>query len=50
MQQAYLAQVESVVGTVTVAEVERLNTEEDEDGIVALLSLGALSVFLELAR
>ncbi|KAA8712943.1 hypothetical protein [Pseudomonas cannabina] len=50
MQQAYLAQVESVVGTVTVAEVERLITEEDEDGLVALLSLGALSVFLELAR
>lgn len=50
MQQAYLAQVEAVVGAVTVAEVERLITEEDEDGLVALLSLGALSVFLELAR
>lgn len=50
MQQAYLAQVKTVVGAATVAEVERLIANEDEDGLVALLSLGALSVFLELAR
>jgi len=50
MQRAYLEQVKTVVGAATVAEVERLIAEEDEDGLVALLSLGALSVFLELAR
>ena len=50
MQQAYLKQVKTVVGAATVAEVERLIAEEDEDGLVALLSLGALSAFLELAR
>ena len=48
MQQAYLKQVKTVVGAATVAEVERLIA--DEDGLVALLSLGALSAFLELAR
>ncbi len=50
MQRAYLEQVKTVVGAATVAEVERLIANEDEDGLVALLSLGALSVFLELAR
>ena len=50
MQRAYLEQVKTVVGAATVAEVERLIAEDDEDGLVALLSLGALSVFLELAR
>lgn len=50
MQRAYLEQVKAVVGAATVAEVERLIAEEDEEGLVALLSLGALSVFLELAR
>ena len=50
MQQAYLKQVKTVVGAATVAEVERLIAEEDEDGLAALLSLGALSAFLELAR
>lgn len=50
MQRAYLDQVKTVVSAATVAEVERLIAEEDEDGLVALLSLGALSVFLELAR
>lgn len=50
MQQAYLKQVKTVVGAATVAEVERLIAEEDEEGLVALLSLGALSAFLELAR
>lgn len=50
MQRAYLEQVKTVVGAATVAEVERLIAEEDEEGLVALLSLGALSAFLELAR
>ncbi|MBT9303297.1 phage head morphogenesis protein [Pseudomonas sp. TAE6080] len=50
MQRAYLEQVKTVVSAATVAEVERLIAEEDEEGLVALLSLGALSAFLELAR
>ncbi|WP_421560830.1 MULTISPECIES: hypothetical protein [unclassified Pseudomonas] len=50
MQRAYLEQVKTVVGAATVAEVERLIAEDDEEGLVALLSMGALSVFLELAR
>ncbi len=50
MQRAYLEQVKTVVSAATVAEVERLISDEDEDGLVALLSLGALSAFLELAR
>jgi len=50
MQRAYLAQVKLVVDAATVAEVERLIAEEDENGLVALLSLGALAAFLELAR
>lgn len=50
MQRAYLEQVKTVVSAATVAEVERLIADEDEEGLVALLSLGALSAFLELAR
>jgi hypothetical protein len=50
MQQAYLKQVKTVVSAATVAEVERLIADEDENGLAELLSLGALSVFLELAR
>lgn len=50
MQRAYLDQVKTVVSAATVAEVERLIADEDEEGLVALLSLGALSAFLELAR
>jgi hypothetical protein len=50
MQRAYLAQVKLVVDAATVAEVERLIIEEDENGLAALLSLGALAAFLELAR
>lgn len=50
MQRAYLDQVKTVVSAATVAEVERLIAEDDEEGLVALLSLGALSAFLELAR
>lgn len=50
MQKSYLDQVKLVVGAAKVAEVERLITEEDENGLAALLSLGALAAFLELAR
>jgi hypothetical protein len=50
MQQAYLSQVRLVVGAATVAEVERLIAEEDENGLAALLSMGAMAAFLELIR
>jgi len=50
MQQAYLAQVKLVVGAATVAEVERLIAEEDENGLAAMLSMGAMAAFLELIR
>jgi len=50
MQQAYLAQVKLVVSAATVAEVERLIAEEDENGLAALLSMGAMAAFLELIR
>ena len=50
MQQAYLAQVKLVVGAATVAEVERLIAEEDENGLAALLTMGAMAAFLELIR
>ncbi|WP_039012526.1 hypothetical protein [Pseudomonas brassicacearum] len=50
MQQAYLAQVKLVVGAATVAEVERLIAEEDENGLAALLAMGAMATFLELIR
>lgn len=50
MQRAYLDQIRAVVGAATIAEVERLIATDDEDGLVALMSLGALSAFLELAR
>jgi len=50
MQQAYLAQVKLVVGAATVSEVERLIAEEDENGLAALLAMGAMAAFLELIR
>lgn len=50
MQQAYLAQVKLVVDAATVAEVESLINEEDENGLAALLSMGAMATFLELVR
>ncbi|MBI6621198.1 hypothetical protein YA0783_23145 [Pseudomonas corrugata] len=50
MQQAYLAQVKLVVSAATVAEVERLIAEEDENGLAALLAMGAMATFLELIR
>ncbi|MEG5263235.1 hypothetical protein TRP66_02900 [Pseudomonas sp. JDS28PS106] len=50
MQRAYLDQIKAVVSAATIAEVERLIAADDEDGLVALLSLGALSALLELSR
>jgi hypothetical protein len=50
MQQAYLAQVKLVVSAATVAEVERLIAEEDENGLAALLAMGAMAASLELIR
>lgn len=49
MAAAYLAEVRAVEGEATVAEVERLLREEDDDGLVAYLLLG-LGLFIELSR
>ena len=50
MAAAYLAEVRAVEGEATVAEVERLIAADDRDGLAALLSLGALTLFTELFR
>lgn len=50
MAAAYLAEVRAVEGEATVAEVERLIAADDRDGLSALLSLGALTLFTELFR
>ncbi|MGV6394515.1 hypothetical protein ACTUVN_004479 [Pseudomonas caspiana] len=50
MQKAYLDAISATVGAVTVAEVERLLAAEDENGLVELLSLGALSLLIESVR
>jgi len=50
MQKAYLDAVSATVGAATVAEVERLLAAEDENGLVELLSLGALSLLIEAVR
>lgn len=50
MAAAYLAEVRAVESAATVAEVERLIAEDDRDGLVALLSLGSLTIFTELFR
>lgn len=50
MADAYLAEVRAVESQATLAEVERLLRENDGDGLYALLTLGAMSGFLELFR
>jgi len=50
MAAAYLAEVRAVESAATVAEVERLISEDDRDGLVVLLSLGSLTIFTELFR
>lgn len=50
MQRAYLDSIRAAVDAAVIAEVERLIAEEDEQGLVALLSLGALAVFAEAMR
>lgn len=50
MASAYLAEVRAVESAATVAEVERLITEDDRDGLAVLLSLGGLTLFTELFR
>ncbi len=50
MAAAYLAEVRAVESAATVAEVERLIATDDRDGLAALLSLGALTLFTELFR
>ncbi|WP_236248313.1 hypothetical protein [Pseudomonas mosselii] len=50
MQKAYLDSIRAVVDAAVIAEVERLIAEDDEQGLVALLSLGALAAFAEAMR
>ncbi|WKL69422.1 hypothetical protein Q1Z72_12475 [Pseudomonas qingdaonensis] len=50
MQKAYLDSIRAAVDAAVIAEVERLIAEEDEQGLLALLSLGALAVFAEAMR
>lgn len=50
MQKAYLDSVRATVDAATVAEVERLLAADDENGLVELLSLGALSLLIESVR
>lgn len=50
MQKAYLDSIRVAVDAAVIAEVERLIAEDDEQGLVALLSLGALAVFAEAMR
>ncbi|MBF8746895.1 hypothetical protein [Pseudomonas monteilii] len=50
MQKAYLDSIRAAVDAAVIAEVERLIAEDDEQGLVALLSLGALAAFAEAMR
>ncbi|WP_062390942.1 hypothetical protein [Pseudomonas abietaniphila] len=50
MQKAYLDSIRSTISAATLAEVERLLSQNDEDGLVALLSLGAMALLAELVR
>ncbi|OAI84876.1 hypothetical protein [Pseudomonas putida] len=50
MQKAYLDSIRAAVDAAVIAEVERLIAEDDEQGLVALLSLGALAAFAEAVR
>lgn len=50
MQKAYLDSIRAAVDAAVIAEVERLIAEDDEQGLVNLLSLGALAAFAEAMR
>jgi len=50
MQQAYLDSVKATIDAATLAEVERLLAADDENGLVDLLSVGALALLSELVR
>lgn len=50
MQKAYLDSIRAAVDAAVIAEVERLIAQDDEQGLVALLSLGALAAFAEAMR
>ncbi len=50
MQKAYLDSIRAAVDAAVIAEVERLIAEEDEQGLISLLSLGALAAFAEAMR
>jgi hypothetical protein len=50
MQKAYLDAIRSTINAATLAEVQRLLSENDENGLVELLSLGTLALLAELVR
>jgi len=50
MQKAYLDSIHAAVDAAVIAEVERLIAEDDEQGLVVLLNLGALAAFAEAMR
>ncbi|WNW10124.1 hypothetical protein RRX38_02830 [Pseudomonas sp. DTU_2021_1001937_2_SI_NGA_ILE_001] len=50
MQKAYMDAVRATVDSVTLAQVERLLEQDDEDGLVDLLTLGAMAVLVEAVR
>lgn len=50
LQRAYLDSIRATVDAAVISEVEQLIEQGDEDGLVALLSLGALAVFGEALR
>ena len=50
MQKAYLDSVRATVDAATVIEVERLLAAEDENGLVKLLSMGAMALLIESVR
>lgn len=50
MERAYLDSVRRTVDAATVAQVEQLLANDDEEALVALLALGTLAVLVELVR
>lgn len=50
MQKAYLDSVRATVDAATVIEVERLLAADDENGLVQLLSMGAMALLIESVR
>ncbi|WP_338546872.1 hypothetical protein V6W80_10060 [Pseudomonas benzopyrenica] len=50
LQRAYLDQIRATVDAATIVEVERLIAQQDDQGLVATLALGAFAALLEAIR